>query len=75
MGGHFGRRSDMTPKNENPHFRQFFKKQNIYQRGVNFGCTFQISAQSDHFCVRDGISKKINQSFWDSHCDLEYSLK
>ena len=51
----------------------FQKKRNIYQRGVKFGCTFQISAQSDHFCARDGISKKINQYFWDSGCDLEFN--
>ena len=60
----------MTPENENPHFWQFFQTRNIYQRGVNFGGTIQISAQSDHFCARDGISKKIDQSFWDSRCDL-----
>ena len=54
--GHFGGRSKMSPENENPHFWQFFKQCNIYQKGVYFGCTFQISAQSDHNCASEGIS-------------------
>ena len=53
--GHFGGRSEMSPENENPHFWQFFKKRNIYQKGIKFGRTFQISAQSLHFCAHDGI--------------------
>ena len=67
-GGHLGGRSEVIPENQNLHFLQFFTKRSIYQRILNFGCTF-------HFCACDGLSKKIDQSFRDSRYDLEYILK
>ena len=51
----------MNPKNENPHF--LFEKQNIYQKGVNFGSLFQISAQSDHFVPLAALHRKLIHPF------------
>ena len=56
-------------------FGQFYKNGTYIKKEIEFGVTFQISAQLVHYCAGDGISKKIDHSFWDSQWDLGYSSK
>ena len=67
--------SEMTLEDKSPHYGNFSKKCNMYQKARNFKDTFKISDPSDHYCAHDEISKKTDHSIWDNRCDLKFSPK